>query len=169
MRPPSLVDQLIAQTSRFEGEVLRAVFSVPEVAFELNRSFVKETGGFLVCRFCSDRDAHCPFELHFGRGQDVGVFNMFVGAGAELANMESLATAEDAFELGEDVRRFMTSSVRCERYVNSGQVVREDYFPSEMSAGAAPLKLTYNAGGVFRTVTASRSTVVFSPWISAAE
>jgi hypothetical protein len=124
--------ELKAQASELEREVLRGVFSVPENSYDGSRSFVSERGGFLLCRFVSERDAHCPFELHFGRGRHSSYFNFFVGAGAEFANLESLASPKDALELGDDVQRFMTSQVRCERQVNSGQVVREDYYVSEI-------------------------------------
>ena len=156
---------LKAQTSELEGEVLRAVFSVPEESFDRTRSFVSEERGFLLCGFVSEGDAHCPFELHFGRGRYTGRFNFFVGAGAEFANFESLETPADALAWGDDVREFMTSQVRCERYVNSGRVVREVYHPSRMTFGAVPLKLSYKAGGLFGRLTASKSTLVYSPWI----
>jgi hypothetical protein len=157
--------ELKAQTSELEREVLRAVFSVPEESFDRRRSLITEQGGFLVCRFVSEHDAHCPFEIHFGRGSNTNRFNFFVGAGAEFSNFESLDNPGDALELGDDVRRFLTSHVRCERRVNSGQVVREDYYPSEMTAGASPLKLTYRAGGLVRSLIASQSTLIFPPWI----
>jgi hypothetical protein len=157
--------ELMTQISELEREVLRAVFSVSEDSYDPSRSFVTERGGFLLCRFVSERDAHCPFELHFGRGRHSSYFNFFVGAGAEFANLESLASPKDALELGDDVQRFMTSQVRCERQVHSGQVVREDYYVSEITIGAKPLTLTYKATGLLARLRASRSTVLFSPWI----
>ena len=160
-----MLDPIRKQLSALELQIVSGINEVALADLDPSRSAVEEASSFLVLRFVSKGNQHCPFELHFGRGAHEGRFNFYVGLGAEFCNFEPLETPEDAAALAEDLRLFLTSTVRCERLVGKNSIAGEIYMPSEMRAGESPLKLTYKARGSFWTMLASREIVEYRAWL----
>ncbi len=146
-----------------ERRAVASVFRIDQRELTVGGPGVTNAGGFLVCTFASRDESHCPFELHFGRHENEGRFNFFVGLGAEVHNYATLdeATRDD---IEEDVARFLSSSVHCEQHRTDKGVVRAFYNPSKFVVEGAQIRLAYKnySWPFFRYET---ECVNYAPWI----
>lgn len=93
--------------------------------------------------------------------------NFFLGAGADFATFEDVSRPEDRAEIGDDVRRFLESHVRCVRERDeSSAVIREEIGVERFVVDGVPITLSWTARGVPRRARRGRTEeVVYSPWV----
>ncbi|HET8938833.1 MAG TPA: hypothetical protein VFN67_35550 [Polyangiales bacterium] len=165
-----MLEQLRDKLTDIELAVAQEVFALAPASIDVTRSTVEEKGGFLRCVFVAVRDQHCPFELHFGRGELQNRFNFFMGLGAEFANMEPLGNSEEARELASDIRNFLTSTIRVAGERKDGSVIKEDYTGSKLLLpDGTPLRFSYAGVRVGLFAKKDKYTREYAPWASATE
>jgi hypothetical protein len=146
-----------------ERRIIRHVLRIDERHLHTTRSKIERSNAFLVFRFVSATGRHCPFEFHFGRGEEKGRFNLYIGLGAEWYNYESIA--EDPEMIADDLDCFLRSVVRCERVVGKRGVAVERYSFSKLMLDTGPLVLTYRNHYIGPFSRSETETVEYEPWI----
>lgn len=161
-----MIEEFREQLSPSELVVAKPVFELDPASLDLRRSTLEEKDGFLRVRFVAREDRHCPFELHFGRGEQSDRFNFFIGLGADYANYEPIGSAEEAAELAEDVRNFLTSTVTVEGESTNDTVLKEEYVGSNLVVDGRPLKLTYAGGKTGLFAKRTKYHREHAPWLA---
>jgi hypothetical protein len=152
---------------RLKGDELtiaEPLFDLDEESIDGARSGLVESEGFLKCRFAAKDDIHCPFEIHFGRGEHDGRFNFFIGRGAEMASYEPLTNPE---ELAGDVRSFLTSAIIAEGESKDDVALKEEYTGSNLTLEGRPLRFFFVRGGAEPRTGGTKHRREYTAWIRA--
>jgi hypothetical protein len=141
-----LLAEIAEDLTPAERRLVNALFAIDPDKIDDMRSSLREQKDFLICTVVSVGDLHCPFELDFGRQDNLGRFNFYVGLGAELYAFQDIVPIEVQQALALDVEKFLRSRIRCERRIKNGVVIRETYRGDlPMIAGLA-LRASYKRG-----------------------
>jgi hypothetical protein len=169
----SMIRRWLESLTSIEREAVWPVARIDEGRIDLARSSMARVDGLSRLRLCHVFDEHCPFELYVGdlRGppwKDAVRVNFFLGAGADFATFEDASRPEDRAEIGDDVRRFLESHVRCVRERDeSSAVIREEIAVERFVVDGVPITLSWTARGVPRRARRGRTEeVVYSSWVS---
>ncbi len=167
-----MIGRWLESLSPIEREAVWPVSWIDEGRIDLARSSTDRVHGLSRLSLFSRFDEHCPFELHVGdrRGppwNDAVRFNLFLGAGADFVNFEDVSTPEERAEIGEDVRGFLGSNVRCLRESNERMaVLREEIWVERFVVDGVPVALSWAARDVPRRARPGQTEeVVYSPWV----
>jgi hypothetical protein len=140
------------------------VLRISESTIDARGSRLFETSDYLMCEVVSVHSERCPFEFHFGRGHNLGRFNLFIGMGAEVYNYEPFEPESLQHQVAEDMLRFLQSNVHCEKRVTKNGVARATCYLSRFHVDGRPIRFDYvNAPWpVFRYRV---ETVDYLPWL----
>lgn len=167
-----MIGRWLESLSSIEREAVWPVARIDEGRIDLARSSMARVDGLSGLRLCSVFDEHCPFELHVGdrRGppwNDAVRFNFLLGSGADFATFEDVSLPEERVEIGDDVRRFLDSHVRCVRERDeSSAVIREEMWVERFVVDGVPITLSWTAHDVPRRARRGPTDeLVYSPWV----
>lgn len=137
--------ELEGRLSEEERKIALPIFQIPDERLEPAKCRIVAENDFIRSTFVAINDAHCSFELHWGRGTNNGRYNLYVGRGAEFWNLETADSELNRKQLAEDVGNFLQSTVTCtETVAANGTVRRARYCPSKVSVNGQPLVLSYS-------------------------
>jgi hypothetical protein len=139
----SFFESLRERLASDELAAIEPLFSVQLERFDAAVTTVRSSAGFWQVVLGASGDLCCPFELHFGRGDNARRFNFFVGLGTEFYNYELIDDGGGPAEIADDLGRFLRSRVGWERLTANGAVVRVAYALSELVIDGVPAKLWY--------------------------
>ncbi|MCB9618184.1 MAG: hypothetical protein H6724_01890 [Sandaracinus sp.] len=145
-------------------DVFSALAALPAHAIDFDRSSRGRLGDLHALWLFALGDRHLPLELHVGDDPADLRFNLFLGEGAELANMEPLSTSEDRLAAKADLQAVLASAVVGERFFAGATLKGETFRLSRFVLGGEPLALGWGGGGLFERPR--REEVSFRPWIA---
>ncbi|MCB9633441.1 MAG: hypothetical protein H6721_15100 [Sandaracinus sp.] len=145
-------------------DVFSALAALPAHAIDFDRSSRGRLEDLHALWLFAHGDRHLPLEVHVGDDPADLRFNLFLGEGAELANMEPLSTPEDRQAAKADLQAVLTSAVVGERLFAGAMLKGETFRLSRFVLDGEPLALGWGGGGLFER--RRREEVSFRPWIT---
>ncbi len=159
----NIFDDMRSRVSPQFQSILEPLFEIDESRLAAQCCTFGLQQGFFMASFYSEGGRSCPFEIHIGTGDYIGLMSFFIGLGAEFYNCDSVRTTEEAADARGDVEGFVKSAVTCELYERRSTIVKASYTADSLVAwDGQPLTLWY--WGRWRPF-AHRRTLRYEPWV----
>jgi len=160
-----MIEELKYRLKERERKIVLPVFDIDSEILASGVSKIEESNEFVLCKFfCADH-TRCPFEIHFGRNENVYRFNFYIGLGAELYNYEDFSNDKEKKDIEQDIERFLRSTIHCEQHISKKGIMRAIYSPTMFVVDGIQIRFSYKADYFWPFFKYEKKVINYRPWI----